>query len=325
MKEIKPELKNKIKNIPPLPGIYKMLDSRGQIIYVGKSKCLKKRVQSYFVKDHKWEKINKLVSFIHDVDFIVTDTHLEARLLECELIKSIKPYFNSQMKNDQGYVYLKLNDYNPYNVLSLVNERTDNSYGPFRSRNLLLEFISLMKNIYPVGFENNRYVFEYHIFPVVMDKNDYNHNYKILKSIFEFEDKMRLFISQAEEKMSEAANAYRYETASAYRDILNCLKYIEHGINGYKNFFSKKLVLKNPTVDGVKLFYVNKGSILLSKKYKRLSDVYLKNFINKGNLISQKQESKESPNVSDKASVDYRDILYSEICSLPGDMILHIE
>ena len=75
-----------------------MLDFKGNIIYIGKSKCLKKRVHSYFVKSPVWEKAKKMAPLIYDINYIVTDTHLEAMLLECEMIKTIKPYFNAAMK-----------------------------------------------------------------------------------------------------------------------------------------------------------------------------------------------------------------------------------
>lgn len=80
------DLKQKVNQIPALPGVYKMLDSSGQIIYVGKSKCLKKRVQSYFTKSPKQPKIERMIFLIDDIEYIVTDTHLEARLLECQLL-----------------------------------------------------------------------------------------------------------------------------------------------------------------------------------------------------------------------------------------------
>jgi len=97
------KLKNKRDQIPAQPGVYKMLDASGRIIYVGKSKCLKKRVNSYFTKAFKHSKIEKMVFLIADIEYVVTDTHLEARLLECQLIKEIKPYFNAQMKNDRHF------------------------------------------------------------------------------------------------------------------------------------------------------------------------------------------------------------------------------
>lgn len=320
---ISDDLKHKINNIPPLPGIYKMLDSRGNIIYVGKSKCLKKRVKSYFMKDHKWEKVKKMVALIRDIDYIVTDTHLDARLLECSLIKTIQPPFNAQMKNDSRYAYLQVKEYNPHNALAVVHERCDYSYGPLRSKHMLIELTQLLKNLYPIHFDGVRYEFTYHIFPITMDKDTFEQNQKVLIDLFTSEEKLNLMVQQLRDKMITAASTYHYENASIYRDIIHGLEYVKHGINGYRNLFSKKLVLRVPTQDGIKLFYINAGNILLTKKYKRISslDKYLKNFIEKGNAIKYSNTMK----INDKASIDYRDILYSEINSLPEDMIVFVE
>lgn len=271
MTDVTQDLKDKLNNIPSLPGIYKMLDSQGNIIYVGKSKCLKKRVNSYFVTNHKWEKIKKMVALIRDIDYVVTDTHLEARLLECKLIKTLQPAFNSQMKNDGRYAYLQVKDYNSHNPLSVVHERSDYTYGPIRNRYMLIELAEFFKNLYPIKFDENTYDFEYHIFPITMDKTEYDLNREILIDMFSKEESLSLFIQQLEDNMKDAASTYHYETASMYRDMISKLEYLKHGFNGYRELFSKRLVLKIPTEDGVKLFYVNKGNILLSKKYKRIS------------------------------------------------------
>lgn len=323
MRDITSKLQDKINSIPTLPGIYKMLDSGGNILYVGKSKCLKKRVKSYFNKDHQWEKINKLVALICDIDFTVTDTHLEARLLECTLIKTIRPPFNSQMKNDRRYVYLQIQDYNPYNALAVVKERSENTYGPLRSQHILLTLITLLKNLYPISFDGDRYVFEYHLFPVSMDKEDYNCNRKILMDLFSDQDNMNLLQTQLEEKMKEAATSYRYEAASFYRDLIHGLKYTMRGINGYQELLAKRLVLIIPIEEGIKLFYVSKGDILLTKKYRRLTQLpkYVETFIEKGNSIKQSNNFK----CDEKAAVDYHDILYSEINSFTDDMVIIID
>lgn len=323
MKEKQSILLNKLNTIPALPGVYKMLDSKGNIIYVGKSKCLKKRVKSYFVKNHKWEKVKKMVALIHDIDFIVTDTHLEARLLECNLIKTIQPYFNAQMKNDQRYIYLQVNDYNPYSILAVVNERSENTFGPFRSQHILIDFTKMLIHFYPISLKGSQYKFEYHIFPIPLAKEIFEHNQKILMDLFTSENKMNLFLLQLEDKMKESANAYHYEIASRYRDMIHSLEYVKYGINGYKELFDKKLILKIPTTEGIKLFYVNKGCILLTKKYKRLTNQYLVSFIKKGNEVEISK--KLSLSEESKATIDYRDILYSEINNFTNDMIIQID
>ncbi len=172
--------KDKLKQIPKLPGIYKMLDSRGNIIYIGKSKCLQKRVQSYFVSTPKWEKVNRMVSLINEIEFIVTDTHLEARLLECKLIKELKPYFNAQLKNDQRYFFIRIDDYNRYHPLSITSERTENSFGPFRSKYTISECLNRLKNLYPITKPNDRYELDYHMFPIVMEEVIFKQNREVL-------------------------------------------------------------------------------------------------------------------------------------------------
>ena len=152
-------LRDKLQKLPDLPGIYKMLNRDGQIIYIGKSKCLKNRVRSYFSKTPTWEKVKKMVNMIHDFEIIVTDTHLEARLLECELIKFYKPVFNSQFKTDSRYVFLNIENSNKYSPLTISTERKNNSYGPFRSKYTLKDAILSLENLYPFQKTNDGYAF----------------------------------------------------------------------------------------------------------------------------------------------------------------------
>ena len=103
MSRIPQHLKEKIKTIPAKPGIYQMKDLNGNIIYIGKSKVLHSGVKSYFYNEHRHNKIKRMVLHIQDVDVIITDTHLEAQMLECALIKKFKPIYNKQFKNDKNY------------------------------------------------------------------------------------------------------------------------------------------------------------------------------------------------------------------------------
>ncbi|MDF2944087.1 MAG: Excinuclease subunit domain protein [Herbinix sp.] len=319
--------KDELNTIPELPGIYRMIDSRGTIIYIGKSKCLKKRVKSYFCATPKWEKVKKMVSLIDCIEYIVTDTHLEARLLECELIKTHKPVFNSQMKNDRNYVYLKIEEYNIYNSLTLVEHREDNTYGPFRRKYALNTLFDQLKNIYPVRLYNNIYDFEYHIFPTKMDAAIFHENQSTLINLLSSEHNIELFISCLGDKMIEAASLYKYEMASLYRDIMMGFQYLKNGINGYKDLFSRNILLKIPIQEGFKLFYVSKGNILLKQTYASLTKKEIKLFVNKGNKLSDKENKlidKVTNNKDEKAGIDFRDILYSEIMSLSDDLVIYL-
>jgi len=101
------ELKEKVNQFPKVPGIYLMKDNMKNIIYVGKSKSLKNRVKSYFTnsKNHS-PKTLEMVSRISDIEYIETDTELEALLLECKFIKEIKPIYNRLIKNNNKYQYI---------------------------------------------------------------------------------------------------------------------------------------------------------------------------------------------------------------------------
>jgi len=318
--QVSDKIRDKLNGLPSLPGIYKMLDSKGNIIYIGKSKCLKNRVRSYFSVAPKWEKVKKMVFFIDDIDYIVTDTHLEARLLECELIKKFQPSFNAQMKNDSKYVYLKIENYNRFRALSVVSEREAYTYGPFRNKHSLRDIIDLLKHIFPITKRNEAYKFDYHIMPNVMDQETFNENRKHLVELFSDNAKMLELKKALTEKMEEASILYKFETASKYRDIIQGLDRINHGIWHYKKLMSQDILLNIPIKRGFKLFFISNGSILQKEKYDELTEEVIDLFIK--NVYSNKPSI--SINQDEKAGIDFRDILYSEIISLPEEMVMYL-
>lgn len=311
-------IKEKLKQIPKLPGIYKMLDSRGNIIYIGKSKCLQNRVRSYFVTSPRWEKVNRMVTMIKDIEYVVTDTHLDARLLECRLIKEHKPRFNAQMKNDQRYFFIKVESYNRYNPLSIAEERTENCFGPFRSKYTISEFLSRLRNLYPITKNNQVYELEFHMFPVTMEEFIFNQNRDILLELFTEEDNIGLLIETLQSKLEEASAAYRYEIASTYRDTIKCFRMIKNGLDGYKELASSNILLAIPIEVGYKLFLVSKGNVIHSGIYNNLTQEIKEHFISEGML---RVNETEFPSNNEKIWIDYRDILYSEISDLPEEMV----
>ncbi len=309
----------KLKQIPKLPGIYKMLDSQGVIIYIGKSKCLQKRVRSYFVKTPAWDKVNRMITMIRDIEYVTTDTHLEARLLECSLIKEYKPRFNAQMKNDKNYFFIKVENYNKYNPLSVIEERTNHCFGPFRSKYTISEFLDILKNIYPIKWNGNRYEFEYHMFPITMQQDDFDHNKELLLELFESEDNLLFMIETLQSKLEDAVSLYRYEMASIYRDMIFCMQMIKNGLNGYKNLLSRSILLKLPLDNGgCKLFYILNGRIIHSMMAENLTEDIRKDFIHASKLLIPSVHSIQE---NEKEWIDYRDIIYSELSDLPEELI----
>lgn len=252
----------KLKEIPELPGIYQMLDSRGRIIYIGKSKCLKRRVHSYFVESPAWDKAGKMAPLIYDINYIVTDTHLEAMLLECEMIKSIKPHFNSLMKNDERYVYLTISSENRGKLLKTTTVREPGSFGLFRSRSRLQNFIDSMENLYPFTEEKRKLKFDYHVFPAKMTAEEQEETRRILKKLFTDLKVMEEFLNLLEKKMKKAAKEQKFETALKYRDLMELTGYVRKNLREYGEWISSRFICAEETDKGTKYFFIDKGLVI---------------------------------------------------------------
>ena len=145
------KIEQKLKTLPDNPGVYLMKNSNGKIIYVGKAVVLKNRVRQYFRKTEKTARIEKMVSLIHDFEYIITDTEDEALILECTLIKKYKPKFNVLLKDDKTYPYIKVGEKNGRPLIQLTrNLVKDGSkyYGPYPSVWSAKEMIKYIKDIY---------------------------------------------------------------------------------------------------------------------------------------------------------------------------------
>lgn len=140
-----------------------MKDVDGNIIYIGKAKRLRKRVSSYFNKDHDSIKVAKLVLKVNTIDYIVTDTELEALILECNLIKKYKPIYNILLKDDKGFKFIKISS-PPYSKIYVVNKKCndDATYiGPYMSSFLAKQIVETVNKIFKLptckkDFSNNR-------------------------------------------------------------------------------------------------------------------------------------------------------------------------
>lgn len=302
-------LENKIKSIPEKPGIYKMKDSQGNILYIGKSKCLNKRVKSYFQSNHEWSKINRLVFNIRDIDFIVTDTHLEAQLLECALIKKHKPIYNSQFVNDKNYVYLKVEDYNTSNALSVTTKKdSELCFGPYRSRYILFDVVDLLKKLYPIKKYKDSYEFIYSPLPFTMGKDEFEINKKCLIEILTQENSMESFLSVVKIKMKEAASSLQFERASNYRDILSMLEYL-YKANKVNITKDNRILMGEKIDDGYKLFFISDGYLIYKKKFQDISVKSIKDFIAK----SKGLESNVISYGNEKRSMDFKSIINREL------------
>ena len=152
------DIKEKIKNLPASPGVYLMKDSLQSIIYVGKSKNLKSRMGSYFInsKSHS-PKVVKLVKNLKDFYYILTDTEFEAFMLECKLIREIKPIYNRMMKNTLSYTYIKINS--DFSNIQASNESIKDDgnlyFGPYTNKSTVERALKGIKECYIIMCSGN--------------------------------------------------------------------------------------------------------------------------------------------------------------------------
>lgn len=151
--ESREHLKEKIELIPDKPGVYQFYNVQNELLYVGKAKKLKKRVQSYFFQnDTHSKKVKVLVNKIHDIKYILVETESDALLLENNLIKKYQPRYNILLKDDKTYPWICIKNEPFPRVFSTRKYVNDGSiyYGPYTSGLLVKTILDLVKKLYPI-------------------------------------------------------------------------------------------------------------------------------------------------------------------------------
>ncbi|WP_252962760.1 excinuclease ABC subunit UvrC [Psychrobacter sp. PSP] len=238
----KARLKHLIKNLPNLPGVYKMLGKNGDILYVGKAKSLKSRVNSYFAKTIDHPKTRALVARIHNIETIITRSETEALLLEQNLIKEYRPPYNVLLRDDKSYLYVFISADKPYPRLAYGrgkgNHQKGRFFGPFPSAHAAKETLVLMQKMFQMRQCTNTFFkqrqrpcLEYQIkrcrAPCVglvspeEYAEDVNNTIRFLKG-----DSSDIH-STLIEKMEDAAEALDFEKAVLYRDQLSMLREVQ--------------------------------------------------------------------------------------------------
>lgn len=302
-----PEFQDKLRSLPKSPGVYLFKGPQGQVIYVGKSVNLRSRVRSYFTPSQKWEKVLHMREFIHDLEVKPTDTHLEARLEECKLIKDIQPHFNKQFKVDARYMYV---EFPPNRWPRVISYRSEDTYGPFRSTRLFKDLLKNLRFVYPLSHMDTKHGpridLSYQPIAKRLGAGEREETIGILKSAFEHPINAECLIMSVEDKMREAVSDLDFETAAFYRDLLPGLKSIEIHAGVLKDFLESEYLLEFELGEDKKHFYIREGLVLLDSSEDPLD---LANFIQEG-------RDKQAPLIDEKARYDYQDIVYTELKSL---------
>ena len=147
------KLEEKIRMLPDSPGCYLMKDDRGEIIYVGKAVNLKNRVRSYFRDTAHTPKVAAMIAHIDDFDILLCETNLEALILECNLIKLHKPYYNILLKDDKHYPYLKVDMRQPFPRLEICRRMEKDGakyFGPYIGANAVRQVIEAVRDVFPI-------------------------------------------------------------------------------------------------------------------------------------------------------------------------------
>ena len=147
-------IEEKLKLLPDKPGVYKMYNGRGELIYVGKAVNLKNRVRQYFQSSRNHtEKVRAMVSNIEDLDFIIVGNETEALNLECNLIKQNQPYYNILLKDDKHFPYVRIDfrrDFPRVEIVRRFKKDGAKYFGPFLSAVQLREIITAVRENFPV-------------------------------------------------------------------------------------------------------------------------------------------------------------------------------
>lgn len=276
-------INDKIKNLPSTPGVYLMKDSQGAIIYVGKSKNLKSRVQSYFYqsKAHS-RKVEKLVKTLKDFDYIETDTEFEAFMLECHLIKELKPYFNKLMKNPRSYAYIVIRRDEAIPRIEVCHNMSRKNkdhlcFGPYTSKSTAEKAIAGLKDCYKINCNSfkgkNSPCLNYTIGLCIgmCQGGDALINYHsiINKLIALLNGSNSFLLEEMKERMVTAAESYDFETAATYRNSINYMNTLIHKerIIDFTEENHNIVMLERIDGDRNKLFYVKRNEVLFSETY----------------------------------------------------------
>ena len=235
-------IEEELKKLPSSPGVYLMHNAKDEIIYVGKAISLRNRVRQYFRKSTvKTAKIEQMVANICYFEYIVTDSELEALILECNLIKKHRPRYNTMLKDDKSYPYIKVtNEEYPRILFSRDMKKDKNRYfGPYTSAAAVKDTIELLRKIYhvrtcnralPKEIGNGRACLNYHIHqcdaPCMGYIDSEKYKSSVMQAVKFLDGNYVEVIKMLEEKMYSASEKMEYEKASEYRDLLNNVKSI---------------------------------------------------------------------------------------------------
>ena len=237
------ELREKANRLPMLPGVYIMLDSSGEVIYVGKAKALKNRVTSYFRGDHL-PKVAAMVDKVQDFNVIIAETEFEALVLENSLIKRHKPRYNILLKDDKGYPFIRVDLREEYPRFTLVNRAASDGaayFGPFGGRgtsHAVIDTLSKALNLptcskrFPRDIGRERPCLQFQMGACRGwcrgEPGAEEYRATVEKAVMVLEGKSAELVRQLTDEMERAAEDMRFEEAARLRDRVRAVSALEN-------------------------------------------------------------------------------------------------
>ena len=237
------DIQEELKKLPGKPGVYLMHDEKDEIIYVGKAVSLKNRVRQYFQSSrNKGAKIEQMVTHIRRFEYIITDSELEALVLECNLIKEHRPKYNTMLMDDKAYPFIKVTVEEPYPRVMLARRMAKDKsryFGPYTSAGAVKDTIELIRRLYharscnrklPRDIGKERPCLNYHIHQCKAPCQGYISEEEYRKSIQEvlrfLGGNYEGILKDLEEKMNQASEDLEFERAIEYRELLSSVQKI---------------------------------------------------------------------------------------------------
>ncbi|MEC7884817.1 MAG: excinuclease ABC subunit UvrC [Chloroflexota bacterium] len=276
----------RLNRTPTCPGVYRMRSKTGLVLYVGKASNLRNRLRSYFSNSRKPDpKVRRLVKLIEDFDFIITESEQEALILECNLIKEYQPRFNSRLKDDKTYPFIKIDTSEAfprvYITRNISKDSNSKYFGPFANAGSVRRTLGLLKKLFPyrsctkvITGEDSRACLDYHIGRCVgpcigaADEKEYG---EVIDQVSMFlEGDTRQIVQSIKGRMKLEAENLHFEKAAALRDQVSAIEKVNEG--------QKVLTLKADNLDIIgcsqtaseawaEIFFVRQGKLIGRDNY----------------------------------------------------------
>lgn len=234
-----------VKTLPLLPGVYRMLDAQGNVLYVGKAKSLKNRVRSYTLTDQLPIRLQRMVFLTASMEIITTNTEVEALILESQLIKKLQPKYNILLKDDKAFPHIYIQKNHPFPQVYKkrgVNEIEAHCFGPFATIDAVDNTIIALQKVFKLRncsdhffTTRKRPCLQYHIkrctAPCVQKVKEENYQQQVRQALDFLKGKSEEIQRTLEHKMVEAAAQESYELAAVYRDQIKDLHAVQQHAN----------------------------------------------------------------------------------------------